>query len=68
MKSLMIERPSDSPLEAMAIIGGGETKDNNHPDINPLHWTEVLKAIGGLISTASSRSSWSDCSDGSGHL
>ena len=40
MKSLMIDRPSDSPLEAVAIIGGGETKDNNHPDINPLCWTE----------------------------
>ena len=56
----MIDRPSDSPLEAMAIIGGGETKDNNHPDINPLHQTEVSKAIGVSISTASSRSSQSD--------
>ena len=46
MKSLMIDRPSDGPLEAMAIIGRGETKDNNHPDINPLRWTEVLKVIG----------------------
>ena len=46
MKSLMIDRPSDSPLEAVAIIGRGETKDNNHPDINPLHQTEVSKVIG----------------------
>ena len=42
----MIDRPSDGPLEAMAIIGRGETKDNHHPDINPLHQTEVSKAIG----------------------
>ena len=42
----MIDRPSNSLLKAMAIIGRGETKDNNHPDINPLHWTEVSKAIG----------------------
>ena len=42
----MIDRPSNGPLEAMAIIGGGETKDNNHPDINPLCQTKVLKVIG----------------------
>ena len=46
MKSLMIDRPSNGPLKAMAIIGGGETKDNNHPDINPLRQTKVSKAIG----------------------
>ena len=34
------------PLKVVAIIGGGETKDNNHPDINPLCRTEVLKVIG----------------------
>ena len=42
----MIDRPSDDPLETVAIIGRGETKDNNHPDINPLCWTEVSKVIG----------------------
>ena len=35
-----------APLKAVAIIGRGETKDNNHPDINPLCQTEVLKVIG----------------------
>ena len=42
----MIDRPRDGPLEAVAVIGGGETKDNNHPDINPLCQTKVLKVIG----------------------
>ena len=46
MKSLMIDRRSDGPLKAMAIIGRGEIKDNNHPDINPLCRTKVSKAIG----------------------
>ena len=35
-----------APSKPVAIIGGGETKDNNHPDINPLCRTEVSKAIG----------------------
>ena len=42
----MRDRPSDGLLKAMAVIGRGETKDNNHPDINPPHWTEVSKVIG----------------------
>ena len=42
----MIDRPSDGPLKVVAIIGGGETKDKYHPDINPLCWTKVLKVIG----------------------
>ena len=37
----MIGRPSSSPLGVEAIIGRGETKDNKHPDINPLHWIEI---------------------------
>ena len=61
-RSLMIDRPfAMAPSEAMAVIGGGETKDNNHPDINPLCQTEVLKAIGVRSPTVSSRSSQSDC-------
>ena len=46
MRSLMIDRLSNSPLKAVAVIGEGETKDNNHPDINPLHQTKVSKVIG----------------------
>ena len=46
MRSLMIDRPSNGLLKAVATIGRGETKDNNHPDINPPHRTKVLKAIG----------------------
>ena len=42
----MIGRPSSGPLWAIAIIGGGETKDNKHPDINALRRTKVLKVTG----------------------
>ena len=34
------------PLGVAAIIGRGETKDSKHPNINPLHQTEVLKVTG----------------------
>ena len=43
---LMIGRSSSSPLGVVAIIGGGEAKDNKHPDINPLCQTEVSKVTG----------------------
>ena len=40
------DRPLDGLLKAAATTGGEETKDHNHPDINPLCQTEALKATG----------------------
>ena len=46
MGSPTIDRPLNSPLEASAATGGGETKDHNHPDIYLLCRTEASKATG----------------------
>ena len=46
MRSLKIDRPLVSLLEAKGTTGGGETKDHNHLDFHPLCQTEASKATG----------------------
>ena len=46
MRSLKIDRPPDGLLKAAAATGGGETKDHNPPDINPLCQTQASKVTG----------------------
>ena len=63
---LMKDEPLDSLPEAEGIIGDGETSDLSHPGSPPLLQTIASKVNRSSISMASSISSRSDHSDGSG--
>ena len=46
MRSPKIDRPLIGLLEAEGTTAGGGTKDHNHLDFHPLHWTEASKETG----------------------
>ena len=67
MRSPKIDRPLNGLPMAESVIGEGGIRDYDHLGCHPLYQTKVSKENWSSISMASSISSQSDRSDGSGH-